>query len=342
MARGWRLTKTAWALIRRDPTMISIALMGAGCGLAGAAALLYFSGYFNSPTHSRGDLALAAIIGLYPMTFLSVFFNVALAGAAAASFDGRPIGVREALGISWRRLSRIAQWSLLAAGVGLILEQLASRIPGAGRLASWLLGAAWSLATIFAVPLLALEGAGPLETAKESVHLIKSKWGEGITGLVGIGAWTVFAMIPVGILLRGRRRDKEPGCDRRRSADRVRGRGDPAGLRPLPRHPAGLLRRPVPLRHRSCPTRVVSPPPTSKNRSVAAAAAADRNSALDSHRPVRPLRGLRRPRDLVARGERPCNRRATARVQRLLAADGLLEQAAGRPLRTAGQHLFGK
>ncbi len=200
MARGWRLTKAAWAVIRRDPTMISIALMGAGCGLAGAAALMYFSGYFSSPTHSRGDLALAAIIGLYPLTFLSVFFNVALAGAAAASFDGQPIGVREALGISWKRLGRIAQWSLLAAGVGLILEQLASRIPGAGRLASWLLGAAWSLATIFAVPLLALEGAGPLETAKESVHLIKSKWGEGITGLVSIGAWTVFAMIPVGIL----------------------------------------------------------------------------------------------------------------------------------------------
>jgi hypothetical protein len=200
MERGWRLTKTAWALIRRDPTMISIALIGAGCGLAGATALLYFSGYLSSPTHSRGNLALAAIIGLYPMTFLSVFFNVALAGAASASFDGRPIGVREALGISWKRLGRIAQWSLLAAGVGLVLEQIASRIPGAGRLASWLLGAAWSLATIFAVPLLALEGAGPLETAKESVHLIKSKWGEGITGLASIGIWTVFAMIPVGIL----------------------------------------------------------------------------------------------------------------------------------------------
>ena len=200
MARGWRLTRAAWALIRRDPTMVSIALMGAGCGLAGAAALLYFSGYLSSPTHSRGDLALAAIVGIYPMTFLSVFFNVALAGAAAASFDGRPIGVREALGISWKRLGRIAQWSLLAAGVGLVLEQIASRIPGAGRLASWLLGAAWSLATIFAVPLLALEGAGPLETAKESVHLIKGKWGEGITGLASIGAWTIFATIPIGIL----------------------------------------------------------------------------------------------------------------------------------------------
>jgi hypothetical protein len=201
MTRGWRLTKAAWALIRRDPTMISLAIIGAGCGLAGAAAILYFSGSFSSSPHSRGDLALAAAIGLYPMTFLSVFFNVALAGAAVSSFDGRPIGVGAALGISWKRLGRIAQWSLLAAGVGLILEQIASRIPGAGRLMSWLLGAAWSLATIFAVPLLALEGAGPLETAKESVHLIKSKWGEGITGLVSIGAWTIVVMIPVGLLL---------------------------------------------------------------------------------------------------------------------------------------------
>lgn len=201
MARGWRLTMASWAVIRRDPTMVSIALIGAGCGLAGAAAILYFSGVFSSPAHhSQGSVLLAAAIALYPLTFLSVFFNVALAGAAAAHFDGRPIGVREALGISWKRLGRIAQWALLAAGVGLVLDQLASRIPGFGRLASWLLGAAWSLATIFAVPLLAFEGVGPLETAKESVHLIKSKWGEGITGLVSIGAWTVVVTIPVAIL----------------------------------------------------------------------------------------------------------------------------------------------
>jgi hypothetical protein len=200
MARGWRLTKASWAVIRQDPTMVSLALMGAGCGLAGSAAILYVSGYFDPGPHSRADLALAAAIALYPLTFLSVFFNVALAGAAAAHFDGRPIGVREALGISVRRIGRIAQWSLLAAGVGLVLEQLASRIPGAGRLASWLLGAAWALATIFAVPLLALEGKGPLETAKESVHLVKSKWGEGVTGLLSIGAWTVVVALPIGIL----------------------------------------------------------------------------------------------------------------------------------------------
>ncbi|HEY2477792.1 MAG TPA: DUF6159 family protein [Solirubrobacterales bacterium] len=161
---------------------------------------LYFSGYFRPPTHSSGGLALAGLIALYPMTLLSVIFNVALGGAAAASLEGRSIGVRQALEISWTRLGRIAQWALLAAGVGFILEQLASRIPGAGRLASWLIGAAWSLATIFAVPLLALEGPGSVETAKQSVGLIKGKWGEGITGLVSIGVWTIVAVVPIGII----------------------------------------------------------------------------------------------------------------------------------------------
>jgi hypothetical protein len=200
MARGWQLTQASWAVIRKDPTMISIALIGAGCGLAGAAAIGYFSGYFDSPSQARGHVALVAAIALYPLTFISVFFNVALAGAAAAHFDGHPIGVREALAISWKRVGRIAQWALLAAGVGLVLDQLASRIPFVGRLASWLLDAAWSLATIFAIPLLAFEGRGPVETAKESIHLIRGRWGEGITGLVSIGAWTVIAMVPIGIL----------------------------------------------------------------------------------------------------------------------------------------------
>lgn len=132
LVRGWRLTKDSWRVIRRDPAMVSIALMGTGCALAGAAAIFYFSGYFSSPADSRGDITLAAASAIYPMTFLSVFFNVALAGAAAASFDGRPIGIREALDISWKWVGRIVQWSLLAAGVSLILEQIVLRIPGAG------------------------------------------------------------------------------------------------------------------------------------------------------------------------------------------------------------------
>ena len=67
MARGWRLTALAWQLIRRSPTMIVLALIGAGCGIAGTAALLYFGGYFDGDTHSRGHFALVALVALYPL-----------------------------------------------------------------------------------------------------------------------------------------------------------------------------------------------------------------------------------------------------------------------------------
>jgi hypothetical protein len=187
--------------MRRDPTMIALALLGTGCGAIGAGLMLYFGGYFSPGSHSRGHFALVALIALYPLTFISVFFNVALAAAAQASFDGRRIGLGEALGASRRRLGHIALWSLLAAGVGAVLSEIAARIPGAGRIVAWLFGAAWGLATIFVVPLLALDDSGPIEALKGSAHLVKSKWGEGLTGLVGIGAWTVVVAVPAAILL---------------------------------------------------------------------------------------------------------------------------------------------
>lgn len=49
--------------------------------------------------------------------------------------------------------------------------------------------------------MLAIEDTGPIEALKGSARLVKSKWGEGLTGLVGIGAWTAVVVIPVGILI---------------------------------------------------------------------------------------------------------------------------------------------
>ncbi|HEX3609817.1 MAG TPA: DUF6159 family protein [Solirubrobacterales bacterium] len=201
MARGWRLTLAAWRLMRRDPTMIALALLGTGFGALGAGLMLYFGGYFSHGVHSRGHFALVALIALYPLTFISVFFNVALAAAAQASFDGRRLGLGEALGASRRRLGHIALWSLLAAGVGAVLSEIAARIPGGGRIVAWLFGAAWGLATIFVVPMLAIEDAGPIEALKGSARTVKDRWGEGLTGLVGIGAWTAVVAIPAAILL---------------------------------------------------------------------------------------------------------------------------------------------
>lgn len=200
ISRGWRLTVAAWQLMRRDRTMIVLALIGTAFGLAGTALMLDLGGIFSGEHHSRGHFAVVALLFLYPLTFVSVFFNVALTAAASANLEGRRIGVADALGEAGRRIGRIAGWSLLAALVGALISQIASRIPGGGRLIAWLFGAAWALCTIFAIPLLVIEEARPLDAARGSVKLVRSKWGEGLTGLVSISAWTVVATVPIVLL----------------------------------------------------------------------------------------------------------------------------------------------
>jgi Family of unknown function (DUF6159) len=202
IARSWRLTKTAWDLVRRDRAMIALALLGMTSALIWLGVYTLIGGY-SSDGSSQGKVFLAILIALYPSTFLSVFFNVALASAANAALDGRRLSFGEAIGESRKRLGKIALWSLLSAGVGALLAELSSRIPGGGRIASALVGAAWGLATLFVIPILATEAPtpGPIKALKESVGVIRKRWGESISGTVTISFWTVFVAIPAAMLL---------------------------------------------------------------------------------------------------------------------------------------------
>jgi hypothetical protein len=201
IARSWRLTKTAWRLVRQDKAMVALALLGMTSGLIFVGAFTAIGGY--SGDAGQGEVLIAILIALYPSTFLGVFFNVALASAANAALEGRRLSFGEALGESRKRLGKIALWSLLAAGVGALLAELSSRIPGGGRIASAVVGAAWGLATLFVVPILATVAPtpGPITALKDSVAVVRKRWGEGISGSVTISVWTVFVAIPAALLL---------------------------------------------------------------------------------------------------------------------------------------------
>jgi hypothetical protein len=201
IARSWRLTRTAAALVRADRTLLVIALAASIAGLAGAALIFGLSGISSGSSQSQGRLLVVVLLGSYPLTFVSVYFNVALVAAAAAALEGRRLTLSEAFAVSRARLGQIAAWALFASLVGLVLREVVARIPGGGRLVAWLLGAAWSLATLFAVPILALEGAGALDCARRSGRLIRSRWGEGLSGTIAISGCFVLVAIPVALLL---------------------------------------------------------------------------------------------------------------------------------------------
>jgi Family of unknown function (DUF6159) len=141
------------------------------------------------------------VIGSFPLTWMSTFLNVSLAAAASAALDGRHLSAGEALAVPRKRLGQVTAWALLATVVGFVIRELLSRVPFGGRLASVLVGAAWSLATLFAIPILALEGCSAFQCAERSAKIFKERWGEGVTGNVVIVAWTALVALPAGVLI---------------------------------------------------------------------------------------------------------------------------------------------
>jgi Family of unknown function (DUF6159) len=197
IARSWRLTKVAWTVVRGDRALLALAIISGVTGAAGIALILGLGGVFDAERNVSGQVALFALILSYPLMFVSVFLNTAIAAAAAAALEGEHLTVGEALAVPVRRIGQVAMWSLIAAVVGFVLEQLVSRLPLGGSIVARLVGVGWSVASLFAIPILALEDCSAPECLRRSAHVIKKRWGEGLGGIFMITGWAVLVMLPL-------------------------------------------------------------------------------------------------------------------------------------------------
>lgn len=195
--RGFRLLGQSVRFARTRPRMLVLPLvsalcLSASCALLGLAALALGDG-------SQWAFAIAFVAGAFPLTVISTFFNVAFLAMAADVADGFEPTVRGGLLAAEERLSPIVAWSALATLVGLLLNAI-QQIPyiggWLGSLVSFVGGLAWSLATFFVVPVIAMHGTGARESVRRSASAFRSKWGETVTGDLTIGIFVVFAMIP--------------------------------------------------------------------------------------------------------------------------------------------------
>lgn len=200
IARSWRLTRAAWEVVRGDRVLLTLGAISVVAGAIGLALIFVLSGSFDHGRLSSEQILLFTLIFAYPLTLVSVFLNTAIAAAAAAALEGRRLSLGEALAVPTRRLGAVALWSLIAAVVGFVLEQLASRLPLGGRIAARLVGVGWSLASLFAIPILALEECPAPEALRRSARVVKKRWGESIGGNIIIGAWMALAILGTVVL----------------------------------------------------------------------------------------------------------------------------------------------
>jgi Family of unknown function (DUF6159) len=98
------------------------------------------------------------------------------------------------------RTGIILAWTLLVCTIGAILRVLEEYVPLGGKIVAFVLDISWSLATLFAVPVIAYEGLGPRDTLRRSAELFRERWGEQTAGVIGVGLFGGFLAIP-GVML---------------------------------------------------------------------------------------------------------------------------------------------
>ena len=191
---GARLMRTSSEVVRRDPALlwfpvISVACLGVTAG---------FWVYTGSSLYQLQGLSLllvpVVVVGLYSLAFIGIFFSVALAGAAATVVDGGEPSFNDGVNLALSRLGAIAGWACYSIFVALAIGFLKS-FKGL-RLVGTAAQVAWSFATIFVVPLIAIEGLDAGDARRRSLQIAKQNW-RAESG--GLGALHAVLLIP-GVL----------------------------------------------------------------------------------------------------------------------------------------------
>lgn len=186
---GWNLTKKSWGILRENPGLVRFPVAGAITAIVFAivtffAAILLLA---NDQTVLIVLGVIVLVIGIVLVLSTAIFFAVGLAHNADRLLAGESPTFGEGISHARSRLDGVVGWALISAIVGAIIQTIQDRLGVAGLILGGLAGAAWAVLTFLAIPVIAIEGTGGFQTVKRCSELIRSRWGEQITGTVAIG-----------------------------------------------------------------------------------------------------------------------------------------------------------
>ena len=209
-SRSWKITKLSFSVINKDRELLGFAFLAFIFSTIFSVAMIFPSivpslmeGGFSEDSMEFYQYAIL-FITYFGLAFIATFFNVCVVYTTKVRFEGGDATFGESIKFAFSRLGLIAKWSLLSATVGLllrILQNLASKLGKVGEVIAniliSLLGMAWSIISIFVVPVLVYEGLEPIPALKKSVEVIKKTWGESLIRVFGLGLMQFFAILIV-------------------------------------------------------------------------------------------------------------------------------------------------
>lgn len=206
IARSWQMAKQSYGVLMKDKELMLLPLMSGICVVAILASFVFGMGLHQGDAAAfdsqQGQIKMAVVGFLFYVVSYTIafFFQAALVAGALERMRGGDPTLGSALGAASKRFGSLLMWGVVSATVGMILRAIQDRSKFVGKLVAGLLGAAWTLATFFVVPVLVMERMSIGASFKESARLFKQTWGETLSGTIGFGLFGFLLALPVGLI----------------------------------------------------------------------------------------------------------------------------------------------
>jgi len=203
IGRSFELVGQSWAILRQDKELVVLPLIS-GVLMVIVAASFFFSFDVGTSIDAKNDAAVMLPVFLFYVAAyaIGIFFQAAVIAGATERLRGGDPTVKSALSAAAQRIVPILLWAVAAATVGMILRSIQERAGFVGKIVVSFLGAAWSLATFFVVPVLVLEEGGVSDAVSRSIDIFKRTWGETLAGGVTISLAALCSWVTlVGVVM---------------------------------------------------------------------------------------------------------------------------------------------
>ncbi len=200
IGRGFRLARTSWSVVIQERQLMLLPVLSFVASLAVMAIFalgIVGIGLPESDEEIGLGFYILAFLLYVALSFVTIFFNGAVIGAATERLEGRAASVSIGLALARRHLGQIFVWAVITATVGMVLRAIQERAGLLGRIVAGIVGIAWNAITFFVVPVLLYEPVGVFDGVKRSASLFKQRWGEQFTGNVSIGLAMFLLMLPI-------------------------------------------------------------------------------------------------------------------------------------------------